>query len=295
MARCKMQFKLLFKLLLSYTFCYSISAETTSLSLINFTPEALEIFWLDDAANYEVKVKDLLGYSEAQMHGEVGHSFVYYYLGERHAVTLHENSNKSSLHLIGGETTKRVECSTSAGDLRITVHPDWSPRGACRFLELIHVQYFDGCALNRVVPAFLTQFGIGADYAMRTHYRMDTIPDDEPRGISFKPGYMSYAGSGPDSRSNEVFIVMPDADDWTLSNFGSSNPWETPFGFVEEETLTTVGNFEAYGDMPPWGTGPRPELIYEEDGYQYLEKHFPRLSYIHECRIVVQDEVEKEL
>jgi peptidyl-prolyl cis-trans isomerase A (cyclophilin A) len=291
----KMKFNLLFILLLTNSFCNWLSAQAASLSLINFTPETLEIFWLDDAANYEVKVKDLLGYSEAQMHGEVGHSFVYYYQGERHAIVLHDdNSNKPSQHLIGAETT-RVECTTSTGDLRIIIQPDWSPRGACRFLELIHAHYFDGCALNRVVPGFLTQFGIGADYAMRSRYRMETIPDDQPRGISFKPGYLSYAGSGPNSRSNEVFIVMPDADDWTLSNFGASNPWETPFGFVEEETLTTVGNFEAYGDMPPWGTGPRPELIYEEDGYHYLKKNFPRLSYIHECRIVTQEEGEREL
>ena len=46
--------------------------------------------------------------------------------------------------------------------MNIAVHPAWSPRGAARFLDLVNTGFFDGVALNRVVPRFLTQFGIGA-------------------------------------------------------------------------------------------------------------------------------------
>ncbi|KAI2491117.1 peptidyl-prolyl cis-trans isomerase [Fragilaria crotonensis] len=132
----------------------------------------------------------------------------------------------------------------------------------------------------------LTQFGIGADYELRTEYRTANIKDDAPKGIAFQPGYMSYAGSGPDSRSSEIFIVMPDTGEAQLAYFGKENSWETPFGFVEPESMSTVAQWYDYGDMPPWGSGPDPQLIYEEDGYEYLKREFPKLSYINECRIL---------
>ena len=37
------------------------------------------------------------------------------------------------------------------------IKPYWSPIGASRFLELVRAGYYDGVALNRVVPGFLMQ------------------------------------------------------------------------------------------------------------------------------------------
>jgi hypothetical protein len=136
----------------------------------------------------------------------------------------------------------------------------------------------------------LTQFGIGPDYTKRTEYRNNPIPDDAyPQGIAFQPGYMAYAGSGPHSRSNEVFIVMPGTPQHQLDAFGT-NPWETPFGYVEEDDIKVVGEWYSYGDMPPWGDGPDSSQIYETDGYDYLKREFPEMSYIHECHIVPASE-----
>lgn len=39
-----------------------------------------------------------------------------------------------------------------------------------------------------------------------------------------------------------------------------TNPWETPFGVVEDG-MDNVINFYSYGDMPPWGNGPHPHRI----------------------------------
>ena len=41
--------------------------------------------------------------------------------------------------------------------LEMLVKPYWSPMGASRFLELVRAGYYDGVALNRVVPGFLMQ------------------------------------------------------------------------------------------------------------------------------------------
>jgi peptidyl-prolyl cis-trans isomerase A (cyclophilin A) len=260
-------------------------AEEIKVSFINFSSKDVELFWFDESSQSEVAVDTLVPYLETSHSSSLGHTFVYYFRNERHTVSI---QSEHEIHAIGYDAVQ-VQCSTSTGDVRIVVKPDWSPLGAGRFLELVNRNYFDGCGLNRVVKEFLTQFGISADYELRTEYRTAMIKDDVPKGIDFRPGYMSYAGSGPDSRSNEIFIVMPDTGEEQLAYFGSENPWETPFGYVKPESLSTVAQWYEYGDMPPWGTGPDPERIYEEDGYEYLKKEFPNLSYIHECRILSSD------
>lgn len=257
-------------------------AEDIKVSFINFSEKAVELFWFDESSESEFPVDSLVPYFETAHETSIGHTFVYYFRQERHTVLVQSNHET---HVIGDDSV-HVLCSTSTGDLRVVVKPDWAPIGAGRFLELVHRNYFDGCGLNRVVKEFLTQFGIGADYELRTEYETANIKDDVPKGIAFQPGYMSYAGSGPDSRSSEVFIVMPDTGEAQLAYFGKENSWETPFGFVEPESMSTVAQWYEYGDMPPWGSGPDPQLIYEEDGYEYLKREFPKLSYINECRIL---------
>ena len=136
---------------------------------------------------------------------------------------------------------------------------EWSPRGASRFLELVRAGYYDGVGFTRVVPGFLVQaglarerslaslgtfplstrvvappgflaqFGIGADAASAARWRAAPIADDAPgRSPPFEPGFVSYAGSGPDSRTAEIFVALSPAHAATLRNFGT-NPWETPF------------------------------------------------------------------
>ena len=60
----------------------------------------------------------------------------------------------------------------------IIVKPYWAPIGAHRFLQLVREQYYDGVAFNRVVPKFLTQFGIAKDYEQRSKWDSLTILDD---------------------------------------------------------------------------------------------------------------------
>mmetsp|Transcript_8344 Transcript_8344/g.18059 ORF Transcript_8344/g.18059 Transcript_8344/m.18059 type:complete len:356 (-) Transcript_8344:181-1248(-) len=180
----------------------------------------------------------------------------------------------------------------------ITVKPYWAPRGASRFLELVRSKYYDGVALNRVVPQFLLQFGIASDYDTRMLWEDPPIVDDLPiANTQFRPGYVSFAGSGADSRTAEIFVVMPGTEQEQLDYFGE-NSWETPFGMMEgvdvEEEDGGGGTvldeiYDGYGDMPPWGRGPDPDKIYDEDGYDYLRKEFPKLDYIDRCYIVSEE------
>ena len=79
---------------------------------------------------------------------------------------------------------------------------------------------------------------------------------------------------------------MPGAAWHQLEHFGT-NSWETPFAHLEGDAKSSVlSRIHSYGDMPPWGEGPASDLIYEEEGYQYLKDEFPELDYIDRCYIV---------
>ena len=277
------------------------------INFVSFRPEIIQLYWIDQTTSHEkeIRVDAVQPYRVSRHKTHAGHAFAYYIGQERHRVDINiEQQSSEQMELIMHDNHKEevsipVLCSTTEGDLRITVQPSWSPFGAARFLDLVHRNYFEGCALNRVVKKFLVQFGISADYKMRTDHRSDTIPDDAVRRdvLPFQPGYMAYAGSGPNSRTTEMFIVMPDTPAHQLNAFGQ-NPWETPFATVHPDDVNeVVASFFSYGDMPPWGKGPNPQLIYQQDGYDYLAKEFPDMSYIQQCNIVSRfiDGEEEEL
>eukprot|EP00980_Cylindrotheca_fusiformis_P006552 scaffold1384_cov116-Cylindrotheca_fusiformis.AAC.30 len=270
---------------------HECKASSARIAFVNFSPDELSLFWQNSReADQLVEVGSVLPYEAKHMESFVGHTF-HFQAGDLAGSVIVEQDNQI---FAVGPSELLVQCSTTEGDIHAHIMPEWSPYGAARFLHLVGMTYFDGCALNRVVPQFLTQFGIGADYAMRTKWRMNRIPDDPQLGIPFEPGFLSYAGSGVDSRSTQVFIVMPGTRQSQLDFFGT-NPWETPFGYVEEEDLTVVADWYSYGDMPPRGEGPDPQKIFEEDGYGYLKDQFPKMSYIESCTIVGAIEEENEL
>ncbi len=245
---------------------------------LNFSDEPIDVFWVDPkdgsrtifaVAPYESHAQET--FSE--------HRFVYEWKGADTFVHIRSESevvfdlkeieagNKADtteispqVHILGGmdqPETKKVVCGTTKGDIHINVKPFWAPEGAARFLYLASegIRYFNGCALNRVVPEFLTQFGIAADYGQRLWSREEAqeILDDPQLDppIHFRPGTMSYAGRGKNSRSTEMFIVMPNTSLEQLNYFGQENSWETPFAYVEPADLAVVGSWHAYGDMPP--------------------------------------------
>ncbi|KAL7476418.1 hypothetical protein ACHAW6_002286 [Cyclotella cf. meneghiniana] len=265
--------------------------------------EQIELFWVnpdlseDDPGRFihEANIAPRGG----SHHSETfeSHEFAYEYNGEMHYIIIDRpNAHDEQVVVVGGAGEGiRVRCEISlesgksSGYLDILVQSYWAPRGAIRFLELVRMGYYDGVVFNRVVPKFLIQFGIAKDYETRTEVRDVAIWDDYDPAIAFEPGFVSYAGTGPDSRTAEIFIVMPGASQEQLARFGK-NDWETPFGFVEGNLQNLSKIYSGYGDMPPWGKGPDSQLIYAKDGYTtYLPKNFPLLDSIQTCYIV--DEV----
>lgn len=183
-----------------------------------------------------------------------------------------------------------VCCETTAGPMSIAVHNNWAPLGAARFLDMVKSEYFSSkVALMRCVHNFLCQFGIAGDPKLNKKYRR--IRDDpnwlkegkdfrvnEFGAKRFARGYFAYAGSGKDSRSNQLIVALNDN-----KLLGGGSPWEVPFGELvgsySYETLAKISTL--YGEK-----GPTQGLLHKEGSSPHVDEMFPNLDYVTSCAVV---------
>ena len=202
---------------------------------------------------------------------------------DRHAVGHVHHNTVINNHNIGGSGEQHaiVQCTTTAGQIIMHMHRDWSPNGYDRAVSLFERGYYDNSHFFRVVPHFLVQFGISYTKDIElTKFADSTILDDPKRNdlMPFREGMMSFAGSGPNSRSSQLFIAYDRA-----GGLGNS-PWETPFGEVVEGMNNVNNLYSEYGDMPPWGKGPQQGPI-RNQGSRYIEENFPNLDKFEKCTV----------
>lgn len=170
-----------------------------------------------------------------------------------------------------------VGLDTSEGAVVIHVVKVWAPEGAERFYRLIEQRYYDGARFFRVVPDFVAQFGIAGDPAVSMRWRSMTIADD-PVKESNRRGTITFATSGPNTRTTQVFFNLKDNSFLDSQGFA-------PFGTVTTGMDVVDRFYAGYRDGPPRGRGPDQALI-EAQGNEYLLKEFPRLDYIRAARIL---------
>ncbi len=171
----------------------------------------------------------------------------------------------------------RVNLATSKGPVTVEVTRDWSPRGADHFYELVKAGYYDGDRFYRVVPRFVVQFGINGDPKVSQLWSALRIPDDPVKQKNRK-GTVTFATSGPVSRTTQVFINM--RDNLVLDRQGFA-----PFGIVTSGMDVLEHLYGGYGDIPPRGAGPDGVQI-ERQGNVYLDNHFPRLDFIKKATVL---------
>lgn len=173
----------------------------------------------------------------------------------------------------------QVKFETSKGDFLVEVNPSWSPLGAKQFRKLVESKFYDGCRFFRVVPDFMVQFGINGDPSEQKYWRDQRIKDDPKNVRSNQRGYITFATSGPDSRTTQVFINFK-------NNRGLDDQGFTPFGKVIEG-MDVVDSIESkYREQPNQGA-------IQNLGNEYLNGAFPDLDYIKTARIVEKEAAEK--
>lgn len=165
----------------------------------------------------------------------------------------------------------RVKFETSTGDVEIEVTRAWSPRGADRFYNLVKRGYYDETRFFRVVPRFMVQFGIHGDPQISKWWRNARIADD-PVTQSNKRGTITFATSGEDSRTTQVFINFAD-------NAGLDKQGFSPFGRVVTGMDVVDRINPSYGESPAQG-------LIQQQGNTYLQASFPKLDYIKKATIV---------
>ncbi len=164
-----------------------------------------------------------------------------------------------------------VKFTTTKGDFVVQVTRAWAPQGADRFYNLVKHGFFSDAAFFRVVPGFIIQFGLNADPAVNKVWQSANIKDD-PVTQSNKPGYLTFATAGPNTRTTQLFI-----------NFGNNtfldNQGFAPFGQVTSGMDVVQQLYSGYGESPDQGA-------IQAQGKAYLEKSFPKLDVIKTAVIV---------
>jgi peptidyl-prolyl cis-trans isomerase A (cyclophilin A) len=173
--------------------------------------------------------------------------------------------------------TYKAKFDTSKGSFVIEVTRDWAPKGADRFYNLVKNGFYDNVRFFRVLSGFMAQFGINGSPAIQAHWRKAVIQDD-PVTHSNKRGTISFATSGPNSRTTQVFVNF--GDNSALDRMGFS-----PFGRVVSGMNVVDKLYAAYGEGAPQGSGPDQGRI-QMQGNAYLTKSFPRLDYVKKATIV---------
>jgi peptidyl-prolyl cis-trans isomerase A (cyclophilin A) len=173
--------------------------------------------------------------------------------------------------------TFKAKFSTSKGDFVVEVTREWAPQGADRFYALVKNGFYDDVRFFRVIANFMAQFGMNGEPTVTAAWKNAKIPDD-PVTQSNARGMVTFATSGKNSRTTQVFINFK--DNANLDGMGFS-----PFGKVVEGMEVVDSLYNGYGEGAPRGSGPSQGQITAE-GNEYLKARFKELDYVKTAKIV---------
>jgi len=157
------------------------------------------------------------------------------------------------------------------GNFTVQVNPHWAPVGARRFRRLLEEHVYDQARFFRVLTGFVAQFGIPGDPKLAAYWSHKTLADDIVK-VTNKRGRISFAMSGIDTRTTQVFINLGD-------NRVLDKPGFAPFAEVVSGMETVDLLYAGYGEGAPRGKGPDQSRV-QRLGNAFLAEKFPLLSYI---------------
>lgn len=170
---------------------------------------------------------------------------------------------------------KMLQCipqhNNATNKFRIQLHESWAPIGVKRFQDLTKANFWDDVRIFRVVPNFVSQFGISSYPDVQKYYdSLGNLKDDKVIGTN-KRGTLTFATSGPNTRTTQLFINTADnkfLDGQGFSPIGEVLPGGDGYGGME--VVDEIYN--KYGGEPDQG-------MIKEKGKDYLEEMYPLLSY----------------
>lgn len=168
------------------------------------------------------------------------------------------------------DATFRVHLDGKAGgkesNFTVRVHPEWAPAGSKRFQDILQAGIMKDARFFRVIPGFMVQWGIPGVPKVAAKWMRKRIPDD-PVQQTNKRGTMTFATSGPNSRTTQMFINYANNDFLDKQGFA-------PFAEVLDDGMKVVESIQAkYKEKPN-------QNKIQHHGNKYLMKHFPELSFV---------------
>ena len=159
------------------------------------------------------------------------------------------------------------------GTIKIQTYPEWAPVGVERFHELVETGFWENCKVFRVVPNFMSQLGINGDPQVQKQWRNKVLKDDPVKTTNAR-GRVTFATSGPNSRTTQIFINTNTKGNAFLDKQGFS-----PFAEVVEGMDIVDRIYDGDREKPNQGK-------IQNQGNVYLDKEFPRLSYFSDAKFV---------
>lgn len=159
----------------------------------------------------------------------------------------------------------KIKFETTKGDFVIECYREWAPNGVDRIFQLAKEGVFNDAGFFRVLPDFMVQFGIPADPALAAIWKSQTMQDD-PAKQSNSEGMVTFATSGPNSRTTQIFINYKDNSFLDSQGFA-------PFAKVIQGMEVVKSIHSEYGETPNQGS-------VQNHGKRYLEREFPNLDYV---------------
>ena len=172
--------------------------------------------------------------------------------------------------------TYKAKFETSKGTFVIQVTRAFAPVGADRFYNLVKNGFFDDTRFFRNISGFMVQFGLNGDPAINAKWRVARIQDDKVAQHNTR-GMITFATSGPNARTTQVFINF--ADNSQLDGMGFA-----PFGKIVSGMDVVDKLYSGYGEGAPNGSGPDQNRI-QMEGNAYLTKSFSKLDYVKKATI----------
>lgn len=164
-----------------------------------------------------------------------------------------------------------VAFKTTKGSFVVAVTRSWAPLAADRFYNLVKHGFFTGAPFFRVVPGFVVQFGLTPNPAVNAAWNGASIKDD-PVIQSNRPGYLSFASSGPNTRTTQLFVNL--GNNARLDGMGFA-----PFGKITSGMTVVTKIYGGYGESPD-------QNAIASQGKAYLDKEFPKLDRVLSAKIV---------
>lgn len=187
------------------------------------------------------------------------------------------NTNAVNCTVINRELQCIPFHNNATNKFRIRLHPEWAPIGVDRFMYLTNSDFWHGVRIFRIVPNFVSQFGISS-YPNEGWSNVEQLLDDPSGKSSNSRGTVTFATSGENTRTTQVFINT--ANNEYLDNQGFAPIGEVLMAGHGYGGMDVVQEFYS-------GYGERPEQNkIKTIGEEYLIQEFPLLSYLVSAEVV---------